>query len=385
MSGHIFLLQKGAGLVRMEETAYSSEGLLQKLLADYPDLLAGEQIDRAEPRRWLFICREIGVPDEEQGSDRWSLDHLFIDQDAVPTFVEVKRSSDTRIRREVVGQMLDYAANAVVYWSAETIRQQFLERCKDQKIDADLEFQTFLGGQRDPDEYWKQVKTNLQAGRVRLVFVADEIPLELRRVIEFLNGQMDPAEVLGVEIKQYVGENVQTLVPRVIGQTESAVIRKEAVSNSRSKIDEMHYWEIFERETSSSSLKDAANSVIRKSRELELEDNYNAGSKGVSYIPAIKHANSMCYPISMQSSGKIYIQMVWLKNWKPFDQVSKREELREQLLRIEGMKLGDAGMEGYPLVPLKSLENPESREQFLSTFAWIVSEIRGSSGKRESA
>ena len=28
-----------------------------------------------------------------------------------PTLVEVKRSSDTRIRREVVGQMLDYAAN----------------------------------------------------------------------------------------------------------------------------------------------------------------------------------------------------------------------------------------------------------------------------------
>jgi hypothetical protein len=33
------------------------------------------------------------------------------DQNAVPTLVEVKRSSDTRIRREVVGQMLDYAAN----------------------------------------------------------------------------------------------------------------------------------------------------------------------------------------------------------------------------------------------------------------------------------
>ena len=32
----------------------------------------------------------------------------------MPTLVEVKRSSDTRIRREVVGQMLHYAANAVV-------------------------------------------------------------------------------------------------------------------------------------------------------------------------------------------------------------------------------------------------------------------------------
>jgi hypothetical protein len=31
-----------------------------------------------------------------------------LDQDAVPTLVEVKRSSDTRIRREVMGQMSDY-------------------------------------------------------------------------------------------------------------------------------------------------------------------------------------------------------------------------------------------------------------------------------------
>jgi hypothetical protein len=57
--------------------------------------------------------------------NRWSVDHLFLDQDAIPTIVEVKRSSDTRIRREVVGQMLDYAANAVVYWAVEAIRAEF--------------------------------------------------------------------------------------------------------------------------------------------------------------------------------------------------------------------------------------------------------------------
>jgi hypothetical protein len=48
----------------------------------------------------------------------------FVDQDAVPTFVEVKRSSDTRLRREVVGQMLDYAANASAHWDAGAPAQQ---------------------------------------------------------------------------------------------------------------------------------------------------------------------------------------------------------------------------------------------------------------------
>ena len=55
------------------------------------------------------------IQDGEQGSDRWSFDHLFLDQDNVPTLVEVERSSDTRVRRDIRGQLLDYAAKALVY------------------------------------------------------------------------------------------------------------------------------------------------------------------------------------------------------------------------------------------------------------------------------
>ena len=96
----------------MTQQPYESEALLQRLLATHPSVLAGDQFNIAEPRRWLLVSREAGVPCEIGGPDRWSLDHLFVDQDSIPTLVEVKRSSDTRIRREVVGQMLDYAANA---------------------------------------------------------------------------------------------------------------------------------------------------------------------------------------------------------------------------------------------------------------------------------
>jgi hypothetical protein len=83
-----------------------------------------------EPRRWLLITREAGIPDAEGGQARWFLDHLFIDQDAIPTLVEVKRSSDTRLRREVVGQMLDYAANVVAYWPGAELRRLFDDRSR---------------------------------------------------------------------------------------------------------------------------------------------------------------------------------------------------------------------------------------------------------------
>src|SRR5215510_8587676 len=149
MSGGMYLIQDDGHLVEMTERAYDSEDLLQGLLATYPNLLAGDQMDRAAPRRWLLITREMAVPSEEDGAGRWSVDHLFLDQDAIPTLVEVKRSSDTRIRREVVGQLLDYAANAVAYWPVERIRAQFEMNCQAQGLDPEEILGEFLRDETD--------------------------------------------------------------------------------------------------------------------------------------------------------------------------------------------------------------------------------------------
>lgn len=218
---------RGDELVAMREQPYDSEDLLQALLAKHPDLLAGGEEVAGSARRWLLVKREVGIPDTDAGGSRWSLDHLFLDQEAVPTLVEVKRSDDTRIRREVVGQMLDYAANGVVYWPAERLRSDFESRCARNAQEPEDVFRASLGDELDPERFWDEVEQNLRSGRIRLLFVSDRIPSELRRVIEFLNERMSPTEVLGVEVKQYVGEaNLKTLVPRIVGQTEQARIQK---------------------------------------------------------------------------------------------------------------------------------------------------------------
>jgi hypothetical protein len=75
------------------------------------------------------------------------------------------------------------------------------------------------------------------------VFVSDLIPPELRRVIEFLNERMSPTEVVGVEIKQYVGQgNLTTLVPRVVGQTEQARAQKIGGQSSSADVG----WDYYE-------------------------------------------------------------------------------------------------------------------------------------------
>lgn len=226
MSRGIFLIGSDGDLVEMREQPYDSESPLQGFLENHPALLPGDQIDPEQPRRWLLIAREISVPGEEGGSGRWYLDHLFLDQDAIPTLVEVKRSSDIRIRREVVGQMLDYAANAVVYWPLEHLQLSYQSTCRGRNVDPDMELRMWLGEGREPEAFWQEVKTNLKAGRIRLLFVADVIPPELRAIVEFLNAQMDPAEILAIEIRQFTSGTMRTLVPNVFGQTVEAQQRK---------------------------------------------------------------------------------------------------------------------------------------------------------------
>jgi hypothetical protein len=238
-SDAIYLVNDSGELQRVEYQFYASEDVLQQLVAKHPELIAGDQIDPDAPPRWLLLRREATIPDSIDGPDRWWLDHLLLDQFGIPTLVEVKRSSDTRIRREVVGQMLDYVANAQAFWAAGRMRQMLADEAGSSEIGdqrlaehlrLDSKDETFS---EQVEHFWNQVEANLREGNVRLLFVADELPRELKRLIEFLNEQFTKVEVLGVELRQYVGQGIKALVPRVIGQTEAAREQKERSSPTR--------------------------------------------------------------------------------------------------------------------------------------------------------
>lgn len=227
----------------MVEEEYEKELQFQNMIEDHPELLAGELINPENPRLWIQLKREIRINDAEESADRWALDHLFIDQDSIPTLIEVKRSSDTRIRRRVVGQMMDYAANAVEYWPIDRMRQEFESECTQRGEDPDSVITRNLGIEPDQIEtFWELAQANLRSRNIRLLFVADVIPKELRRIVEFLNETMIPTEVLAVELKQFIGEGIRTIVPRVLGQTTVAEVsksRSKRTTNwSRVRIDE---------------------------------------------------------------------------------------------------------------------------------------------------
>jgi hypothetical protein len=223
----VFLVGQDTSLVKLNPATPLQEKELQELIARHPALLGGCTAENEEDeRRLLLVRREMGVPDQENGNNRWSMDHFFIDQSAVPTLVEVKRSKNREIRREIVGQLLDYAANGVLYWPQSEIKEQFQQQWG---LNAECVLEGFLEETEFAEEdFWRAVENNLRRGNIRLVFVADELPPQLRRVIEFLNEQMKDVEVLGVELPQFKtsDDKQRAIAPSVIGRTSAAVLTK---------------------------------------------------------------------------------------------------------------------------------------------------------------
>ncbi len=377
MGGGIYLIDDER-LVEMTEKAYESEEQLQDLLEKYPNLLAGDQIDRATPRRWLSISRESATALEEDGVDRWNLDHLFLDQDGIPTLAEVKRSCDAEMRQKMLGQMLDYAANALIYWPFESIVTQFEVNCREVGRDPEQVFEEFLGEDANEEGFWSQVKTNLQAGKFRLVFVADEIPPELRRVVEFLNEQMDPTEVLGLEIKQYLSEDGQrTLVPRLIGQTAGAQQKKSSATRERRQWDESSFFKEFKARQGREEAELAKKLYDWIRQKPEVEIHWGRGDAYGGFAAKFVHKGRKPTTLfTVGISGEFLISSSIYAAQPPFDEREIWLELRSRMSAI-GLALPmNATETRLPNFRLSTLQDETALHRIYETFEWVIQEIK---------
>ena len=289
----------------------------------------------------------------------------------MPTLVEVKRSSDTRIRREVVGQMLDYAANGVVYWPIEKLREFFVRRCVRDSLDPNLVVAEVAGSEVDVEEFWERAGDNLRAGKVRMVFVSDKIPRELARVVEFLNGQMNPAEVIAIEIKQYLGGGgMQTLVPRVIGQTAEVEARKGRRTPGRRWDEPSLFADLKEKR---------GEDEARVARELfdwmlarGWTPTFGRGMQDGSWVPVLAANGREHYPIALYSYGRIEVQFQHLKARAPFDDEHTRLELLRRVNEIPGVSFGPEVITKRPSIQLSLLaKNPKALEQLQRAIEWV--------------
>ena len=222
----VYVLGEGASAKPLKRLRCKDEGTeLQDLLENNPQLLPSEQIYPDNPPQWLLIKREMPVLDPSTGAARWSIDFLYVDHMAIPTLVECKRCDDTRSRREVIAQMLEYAANGHHYWSAEELQAHAQESSGGlDQLNSWITQVGAVGG--TSGAFFEAAVANLRKATMRLIFFLEESPNELRSLVEFLNNQLKETEVLLVEARLYDSPSGRIVVPWLFGYSEEARVAK---------------------------------------------------------------------------------------------------------------------------------------------------------------
>jgi len=314
----------------MTADRYELEEYLEEHLVASPTLLAGAQMTPdEEPRRWLLVRRQYPIRGEDGST--WAVDIMFLDQEGMPTLVEVKRADNRELRRTVVGQVLDYAAG-VRYGAPEKIRTEYETRTGTVG-ETSNELLEHIGAGHDPEEFWAAVANNVIEGRIRMVFAADEIPSVLQGIVEYLNEQLRTAQVFALAVVQYVGrDGNRVLVPRLAGATAAARATKNA---GRGAVGPGY-----------ETLLAGADDLVRKSAEL-LEDWANTtGAVGKTTasarIFAAPDGRTLCrlYP----KPGCSYLEV----DLKAARELGGNEEADALLARIHSLnperKLGGGGL-----------------------------------------
>lgn len=217
------------------------EEALQTLLEKHPQVIPSTQISSDAPPIFVLLRREMPV-------GTWSLDHLFVDQYGVLTLVEAKLIQNPQSRREVIGQILEYAANAVKLWSDGAIREMAMRHYADKDEDLDEKLAEVFGESFDASRFWASVENNVSKGVLRLIIAGDQISPNVRRMIEYLGNEMENVEFYGLELTCY-GEDDSDLilVPRLIGQSQRNMDKKASgprthwsISAVSAAIEEIH-------------------------------------------------------------------------------------------------------------------------------------------------
>ncbi len=161
----------------MEPAAYGRESELQELLREgSPDLIP---IDTSSGDRHVVYAREVST-----GSG--PIDLVGIGSSGSITIMECKLARNRQIKREVVGQVLDYAASL---WevSSPALIAAFRTASGTDPYDALRLAHEADEGVFDEEQCRIEVARRLEEGDFRLLVAVDEIDADLRRIIQYVN------------------------------------------------------------------------------------------------------------------------------------------------------------------------------------------------------
>lgn len=197
-----------------------SEAAIQALVQAHPSCLPITEIDPlfAGP---VPICIELNTP-------AGSIDNFMVTPSGLPVLVECKLWRNPEGRREVVGQILDYAKE-LSRWTASDLQREVSRRLK-REGNPLLDLVRDAGHDVDEIAFNDALTLNLRRGRFLLLIVGDGIREGVEAIAEYLQAHAGLHFTLGlVEMPTYATSDGGTLVvPRVLARTH--LITREVVA-----------------------------------------------------------------------------------------------------------------------------------------------------------
>lgn len=197
-----------------------SEADIQALVHENPDCLPIREIDP------MFIgpvpiCRELNTP-------AGPIDNFMVTTAGLPVLVECKLWRNPEGRREVVGQILDYAKE-LSRWSSSDLQREVSRRLKTGGNPL-LDLVRTANPDVDEVQFNDALTANLRRGRFLLLIVGDGIREGVEAIAEYLQAHAGLHFSLGlVEMPIYVLPDGRRLVaPRVLVRT--AVVTRNVVA-----------------------------------------------------------------------------------------------------------------------------------------------------------
>lgn len=189
-----------------------SEAAIQHLVHHNPGCLPIGEIDPlfSDP---VPVCIELNTP-------AGPIDNFMVTASGLPVVVECKLWRNPEGRREVVGQILDYAKE-LGRWSSSDLQREVGRRLQ-REGNSLLELVRAAGHEVDEVAFNDALTLNLRRGRFLLLIVGDGIREGVETIAEYLQAHAGLHFTLGlVELPIYaLPDGSRLAVPRVLAKTQ---------------------------------------------------------------------------------------------------------------------------------------------------------------------
>ena len=289
------------------------------------------------------------------------LDVMVIDTIGQVTLVECKVASNAQIRREIVGQVLDYASSL---W-----RMPFAEfdgRWRQRHSDGLGVIDALGADGEEAGALESAISANLNAGRFNVVLAVDEINDGLRRIVQFLNDRTAPdLSIVAMELRYARHADVEILIPTVYGaELAAAKAAKSGVQGSWTEADVHEYL--------SSQWPQAApivSEIVDAFRMIPGVTYLGTGATTPSMIARWDGPTGVSWPFVIYTSKHPHIRVNF--HWMTSLPAEAKAALAEKLSMIAGVTIDpeEIAAKGFTKRPaidvMDVLASPAARRQFI--------------------